>query len=86
MAYYRMFVPTIRLTQKKLPLIIALLLTTLILFQGCSTPSNSLPAKWNISFGQPPGKDISTRVILIADNQLHNLYADPVPLMRSGLR
>ena len=24
-------------------------------------------------------------MILIADNQLHNLYADPVPIMRSGL-
>jgi hypothetical protein len=67
------------------PLIILLLLGMLLLFQGCSASSNSLPAKWNIAFGEPPSEVISTRVVLIADNQLHNLYADPVPIMRSGL-
>lgn len=60
------------------------LLSMLLLLQGCAAPSNNLPARWNIAFGEPPSDVVSTRVMLVADNQLHNLYADPVPIMRSG--
>jgi hypothetical protein len=58
---------------------------SVVFLQGCTTPSNSLPTKWNIAFGEPPIGKISFRVVLIANNQLHNLYADPVPILRSGL-
>lgn len=33
---------------------------------------------------QPPATAISRRVLLVADNQLHNLYGEPVPLLRSA--
>lgn len=68
----------------KIGFLAALMLAVLLLIQGCTASSNSLPAKWNIAFGQPPVDEISTRVVLVADNQLHNLYADPVPILRSG--
>ena len=84
MKAYRILPAKTCLRKNTLRLIAVSLLGMLLLLQGCAAPSNSLPAKWNIAFGEPPSDVISTRVVLIADNQLHNLYADPVPIMRSG--
>ncbi len=57
-------------------------LATLLLTAGCQHPA-SLPSTWGIPAYEVDGDLLSIPVILIADNQLHHLYGDPVWL-RSG--
>ena len=59
----------------------------MVLLGGCSwfsTPP-SLPNGYLIPLEQPPSTVISELVFLVADNQLHNVYGEPVQLLRSGL-
>jgi len=60
------------------------LLGTLFLLAACAGPPQSLPPEWEILEGDPGGLSVSQPALLIADNQLHNLYADPVELRRTG--
>ncbi len=56
-----------------------------LLFGGCSlfSPSPSLPGGYLIPQREPPSTPISKRIYLVADNQLHNLYNNPIPLLRT---
>jgi hypothetical protein len=58
----------------------------LFLLSGCAWFSTrpSLPTGYSIPLNEPPSSYLSRRVILVADNQLHNLYNDPVSLFRTG--
>ncbi len=55
----------------------------LLLFAGCKSPA-SLPATWRMPAQDSVGELLSKRVVLVADNQLHHLYGQPV-WIRSGL-
>ena len=59
----------------------------MVLFGGCSwfSTSPSLPKGYLIPSEQPPSAVISELVFLVADNQLHNVYGEPVHLLRSEL-
>jgi hypothetical protein len=59
----------------------------MVLFGGCSwfSTTPSLPDGYLIPLEQPPSTVISELVFLVADNQLHNVYGEPVQLLRSGL-
>jgi hypothetical protein len=56
----------------------------LFLLSGWILPP-SLPAGYLFPQQRPPSNVISRRVLLVADNQLHNVYSEPVPILRSGL-
>jgi hypothetical protein len=56
-----------------------------LLLAACGGPPQNLPPEWEILEGDPGGLSVSQPVLLVADNQLHNLYADPVELRRTGL-
>jgi hypothetical protein len=58
-----------------------------MVLSGCSWFSTqpSLPKSYSIPLNEPPSSYLSRRVILVGDNQLHNLYNDPVPLFRTGV-
>jgi hypothetical protein len=62
------------------------LVISVVVLTGCSWFSTqpSLPKSYSIPLNEPPSSYLSRRVILIGDNQLHNLYNDPVPLFRTG--
>jgi hypothetical protein len=49
----------------------------------CSRPS--LPAGYSIPLGEPSQDYLSERIILVADTHLHNLYGEPVTILRTGL-
>ena len=49
---------------------------------ACARPP-SLPSSWGIPAQETNGTALSLQVVLVADNQLHHLYGDPVWL-RSG--
>ena len=57
-----------------------------VALNGCSwlTPPPSLPEGYGIPINEPASSYISRRIILVADNQLHNLYNEPVALFRTG--
>jgi hypothetical protein len=59
---------------------------SIVLLSGCSWFSTqpSLPKSYSIPLNEPPSSYLSRRVILIGDNQLHNLYNDPVAVFRTG--
>jgi hypothetical protein len=59
----------------------------MVLLGGCSwfSTSPSLPEGYLMPFEQPPSTVISELVFLVADNQLHNVYGEPVQLLRSEL-
>lgn len=59
----------------------------MVLLGGCSWFSAplSLPEGYLIPFEQPSSTVISELVFLVADNQLHNIYGEPVQLLRSEL-
>ena len=59
---------------------------SIVLLSGCSLFSKqpSLPKSYSIPLNEPPSSYLSRRVILVGDNQLHNLYNDPVALFRTG--
>jgi len=67
----------------------SLLVISMVLFSGCSWFSPSplfLPTSYQI--GEIQFRSItaaSLPVILVADNQLHNLYGNPVPILRTSL-
>lgn len=63
------------------------LVISVVLLSGCSWFSTrpSLPKGYSIPLNEPPSKYLSRRVILVADNQLHNLYNEPVTLFRTGV-
>ena len=53
---------------------------------ACSSPPPSLPRSYLLSPSAPQeAKEISRPVWLVADNQIHNLYGEPIPLLRTGL-
>lgn len=56
---------------------------------GCArisaTPPPPLPGGYLLPAQQPPSQVVSRRIVLVADNQLHNLYGGPVPFLRSEL-
>jgi hypothetical protein len=53
---------------------------------ACSSPAPSLPRSYLLSPSAPQeAKEISRPVWLVADNQIHNLYGEPIPLLRTGL-
>lgn len=56
-----------------------------VLLGGCSWFSTfpSLPGGYLIPQTQPRSTAISKRIYLVADNQLHNVYNKPVPLLRT---
>jgi len=57
----------------------------LVLFlAACAGPPQNLPGTWDIGLPAADEATYSRRVVLVADNQLHNLFADPVPLRRSA--
>ncbi|MGH2362228.1 MAG: hypothetical protein ACRDGM_17010, partial [bacterium] len=49
---------------------------------ACAHPP-SLSSTWGIPAQEASGSPLSLQVVLLADNQLHHLYGDPVWL-RSG--
>jgi hypothetical protein len=64
------------------------LMLALGLFSGCalfSAPPPPLPSGYLLPAGKPPSQVVSRRVVLVADNQLHNLYGEPVPFLRTEL-
>ena len=73
------------LTRRATPSLIILLVAA-IGTTGCTQRQGSLPHLWNIRAKEPDGAPaISREVVLLADNQLHNLYADEVKIYRTGL-
>ncbi len=55
---------------------------------GCARISAApppLPGGYLLPAQQPPSQVVSRRIVLVADNQLHNLYGGPVPFLRSEL-
>ena len=58
------------------------LLLLLVSATRCTSPS--LPADWSILVGQPTGTVLTDSIVLVADNQLHNIYSDPVKLFRTA--
>lgn len=66
---------------------IPLFLIFTVLLGGCSwfAPPPSLPEGYLIPFEKPSSTVISELVFLVADNQLHNVYSEPVQLLRSEL-
>jgi hypothetical protein len=50
---------------------------------GCHRPQPSLPRGFEIPT-EETGIAISRAVYLVADNQIHNLYGEPVPIFRTG--
>ena len=66
--------------------VICFLLMCSTMLSSCSTPPPSLPRSYLISQSGPQeAKEISRPVWLVADNQIHNLYGEPIPLLRTGL-
>jgi hypothetical protein len=63
------------------------LVVSVVLLSGCSwfAKPPSLPKGYSIPIDEPPSSYLSRRVILVGDNQLHNLYNEPVTLFRTGL-
>ena len=63
------------------------LVISAVLLSGCSWFSKgpSLPKGYTIPLSEPSSTYLSRRVILVADNQLHNLYNEPVALFRTGV-
>jgi hypothetical protein len=63
------------------------LVILMVLLSGCSWFSTgpSLPKGYTIPLNEPSSSYLSRRVMLVADNQLHNLYNDPVTLLRTGV-
>jgi hypothetical protein len=64
------------------------LMLTLGLFSGCallSAAPPSLPSGYLLPATKPASQVISRRVVLVADNQLHNLYGEPVRFLRTEL-
>lgn len=59
-------------------------LLVLISATGCTSPPPSLQADWGILVGEPRGTLLSDNIALIADNQLHNIYSDPVKMYRTA--
>ncbi|NIQ36994.1 MAG: hypothetical protein GTN81_00160 [Proteobacteria bacterium] len=61
------------------------LVFSVVLVGGCSlfSTSPSLPGGYLIPQKEPPSTPISRRVYLVADNQIHNLYNKPIPLLRT---
>jgi len=61
------------------------LVISVVLLVGCSWFSTfpSLPGGYLIPQTQPRATAISKRIYLVADNQLHNVYNKPVPLLRT---
>ena len=59
---------------------------SVVVLSGCSWFSTqpSLPKSYSIPLNEPASSYLSRRFILVGDNQLHNLYNDPVPLFRTG--
>lgn len=52
---------------------------------ACLVNPTSLPPNWNIRTSEPNGLELlSYRIMLIADNQLHNVYSKPVPIYRTA--
>ena len=73
------------LTRRATPSLVILLVAA-IGTTGCTQRQGSLPHLWNIRANEPVGATaISREVVLLADNQLHNLYADEVKVFRTGL-
>jgi len=65
---------------------ICLLVIFSAMLGACSTQPPSLPRGYLISQSGPQeAKEISRPVWLVADNQIHNLYGEPIPLLRTGL-
>jgi len=63
--------------------VICLLVMCSTMLSACSTPPPSLPRSYLISQSGPQdAKEISRPVWLVADNQIHNLYGEPIPLLR----
>lgn len=62
------------------------LVISVVLLSGCSwfSAPPSLPKGYSIPLNEPTSSYLSRRVILVADNQLHNLYNEPVTLFRTG--
>ncbi len=60
-----------------------LLLCGLVFFTGCAERL-SLSGSYLIPQEEPPSKPISRRIVLVADNQIHNQYGQPIPILRSG--
>ncbi len=58
-----------------------------VLLGGCGWFSRppSLPGGYLIPSGEPPSTVASQRVFLVADNQVHNVYGEPIPVLRTGL-
>jgi hypothetical protein len=66
----------------------AYLIIVVGLCHGCSwiaAPPPSLPSGYLLPANKPPSQLVSRRVVLVADNQLHNLYGDPVAFLRTEL-
>src|SRR5262245_37083346 len=61
------------------------LVLVIVSFGGCAPLPRSLPADWDIYLGEADGTPLTQSVVIIADTQIHNLYADPVELRRTGL-
>lgn len=60
--------------------------STMLIACSAFTPPPSLPRTYLISQSDPQeAKTISQPVWLVADNQLHNLYGEPIRLLRTGL-
>ena len=62
-----------------------LLVVAAALLSGCPARSPSLPEGYLLPQKQPREADVSRRVLLVADNQLHNVYGEPVPILRTEL-
>jgi len=58
--------------------ILMLSLMMLTLFAGCIRAPQSISSKYEILPEKPDGFAISKRVLLVADNQLNNLYGEPI--------
>jgi hypothetical protein len=52
---------------------------------GLSASPQPLPDGYLLPAHQPPSQVVSRRIVLVADNQLHNLYGEPVPFLRTEL-
>lgn len=49
-----------------------------VLFTGCISGPQSISSRYEILPEKPDGLAVSKRVLLVADNQLNNLYGDPI--------
>lgn len=68
--------------------ILCCLMMTVGLLDGCawlSAAPPSLPQGYLLPAHKPTSQLVSRRVVLVADNQLHNLYGEPVPFLRTEL-